>query len=521
MTYAFLMSIQNTAKRYSLSILSGILIGTSYIPFPPWAIFFCFVPLWIEWLGAKSAKQIFISGWIAQFILTAIGFNWVAHTVHEYGFLPWPIAIGVLFLFCAVANLQIPIAGLVWFKLFRRQPLALPFILAASERLYPMIFDWHFGYTWLWARFPAFHLGDIIGFVGLSSIGIFINYLLLNAVLLWRAGKPPWRPVAGAVTSLLVLNVAGYWHGQQLEKPDKSIKVLIVQANVGNKEKSDARAGSANSPAGNINRFLNLTDEALKQVDPPDFAMWPETAFQEVVVDSQMRGGYAEVLSGFLKSHKLNLVTGAYSRLGGTGQYTNSLFAFNAEGVWAAPPYHKTVLLAFGEYFPGANLFPVLKTWFPEVGDYGRGMGPMILTLNNLRLGAQICYEGLFDWFTRSLANKGAQVIVNVTNDGWYDLIEQPRQHGWMTLSRAIEVRRPLVRSTNTGISMAILADGTILERSPLHQEWFHLYQIPYVENPRATIFMSWGYWLIPVILILGILLLFGRELRLARTDAS
>ncbi len=173
------------------------------------------------------------------------------------------------------------------------------------------------------------------------------------------------------------------------------------------------------------------------------------------------------------------------------------------------------------KYFPGAIWFPKLKELFPEVADFGRGNGPQILTLGQFRLGAQICYEGLFDWFSRDLANKGAQMIVNATNDSWYDLRMEPKQHGYMTLARAIEVRRPLIRSTNTGISTVILANGNILEQSPLHQEWYHLYEVPYMESPPATVFMGWGYWLIPGLLFFWLLWLFGKDRFLARNKSS
>jgi len=77
-----------------------------------------------------------------------------------------------------------------------------------------------------------------------------------------------------------------------------------------------------------------------------------------------------------------------------------------------------------------------------------------------------------------------------------------------MTLARAVEVRRPLVRSTNTGISAAILASGKVLETSPTYADWQHVYEIPYARNPPATLFMTWGFWLIPTLLALALVLL-------------
>ena len=77
-----------------------------------------------------------------------------------------------------------------------------------------------------------------------------------------------------------------------------------------------------------------------------------------------------------------------------------------------------------------------------------------------------------------------------------------------MTLARGIEVRRPLVRSTNTGISSAILADGTILENSPIDKSWAHTYSIPYRQNPEITFYTRFGHldWLLWVLLLAGLI---------------
>ena len=63
-----------------------------------------------------------------------------------------------------------------------------------------------------------------------------------------------------------------------------------------------------------------------------------------------------------------------------------------------------------------------------------------------------------------------------------------------MTFACAIEVRRPLIRSTNTGVSTVILANGDILQKSPLHQEWTGSYDVPYLQNPELTTFTHYGY---------------------------
>ena len=79
--------MNNTLKFLSLPILSGILIGTSYIPFPPWASILCFVPLWLFWTKQSHLNNVLLGGFITAFVFTLIGFNWVAYLLHEFAHL--------------------------------------------------------------------------------------------------------------------------------------------------------------------------------------------------------------------------------------------------------------------------------------------------------------------------------------------------------------------------------------------------------------------------------------------------
>lgn len=503
-------------KHAHFAILTGIITGTSYIPFFPWGILFYLVPLWFFWLGENSCKKIFWTGWLAQFTFTFIGFNWVSYTMHEFGHMPWPFAVLVLALFCSVANLYVPIVGVVWWWLGRKlkwnrtqKILALPVLTSLGERFFPMIFDWHMGYTLLWAKLPIYHLADIVGFIGLSNILLALNALLLMATLKWRAGATAqaWKWGLAAPAVFLSLNLAGAAQGARLATPDASVKALLVQANIENQEKLASESGGSFRDVV-INRWLDLTTEGLRQ-GPADFVVWPETAFPDLIENSMLVGPYASRLKQAVIALNTPFITGGYSTIPAERRYTNSFFVLNPNGEWADKPYHKTVLLAFGEYFPLADRFPILRKWFPEVGDYGRGAGPTVLGLGEHRIGAQICYEGLFDWFSRDLAHKGAQILVNLTNDAWYGRWQQPYQHAYMTFARAVEVRRPLIRSTNSGISAVALASGEILTPSPIYQRWHHHYDVPYRKDPPPTVFMGWGFWLIPSVLLLAVVALF------------
>ena len=223
-----------------------------------------------------------------------------------------------------------------------------------------------------------------------------------------------------------------------------------------------------------------------------NFIIWSEGSYSYTV---NKRANKERQLSKMTKSLQIPLITGAMSK--NHDKYASSLFVFDREGNILKPVYDKIKLLVFGEYFPGIERFPFLRKIFPYFGsNLTAGKDVQVQDLEGTRFGWQICYESLFDQISRKLAQKQAQVLVNITNDSWYGSWQEPYQHLSMDFARAIEVRRPLIRSTNTGYSGVIHADGTVDKISPLNKHWFHLYKVPYYENPPKTLFMSWGYYI-------------------------
>jgi apolipoprotein N-acyltransferase len=506
-----------TLKSLSLPILSGFLIGTSYIPFPPWALFFCLTPLWIYWGQQTSYKKVFISGWLTQFILNFIGFHWIAYTVVEFGRMPWSAGVAVLFLFCTLAHLYYPIAGVLWLlgrKKLGLSPLAswvaLPLIFALCERLYPYIFFWHLGYPWLWARLPGLHLGEWIGFFGLNLITLFINMMLAYALLVSRKR---WRSpaVSTAVAIFFICQILGFAIGHNQSPGDKKLRALLVQGNIGNLDKLlSEHGGGAASKA--VDTYLHLTRQALQENQDVDLVIWPETAFPETIYNN-FSGPQRRRVDQLAQEFNVTILTGAYQREMDQKPY-NSLVLLDKGKLVA--DYQKTVLLAFGEYFPFAEQFPKLKTWFPMVSDFGRGPGPSQMAWGQVNLGPQICYEGLFDEFSVRQQKLGVQLFVNVTNDSWFGYPFEPYQHMYMTLARAVENRRPLLRATNTGISTVILANGKVLQHSPIKKEWYGVYDVPYHSTPSTTFYANVGErWL--ELLSLALIVLFLGD-KFART---
>jgi apolipoprotein N-acyltransferase len=522
------MKITKPQKIWLLPVASGFLIGTSYIPFPPWASLFCFVPLWIFWFQQKTLKNVLLGGWLTAFIFTLIGFNWVTYLLHEFAHLPWPAAVIGMLLFAAFAHLFVPMAGVLWFivqnklQCTERLSLWLMAMITILCEFYSLtLFDWNFGYSWYAADLPVYHWAEIIGFSGLSAFTLLTN---LACYYVWhkRHDYNGRMLFAGVIAVFIFLNLGGLGLKNRLLEPNTSLKVLLVQASIANEEKMAAELGKGYRDE-IFNRFKYLTDLGVR-IHPNekiDFAIWPETAFPFLLGEIFEPTPQSLELTSFLKQRQLPLITGAYSLDYKTRLVTNSLFVLNKDGKIKPPHYSKTILLAFGEYIPGEDLFPQIREWLPATGQFAHGPGPtLLLNWNGFKIGPQICYESLFPEFSRSLSDLGAQFIVNATNDSWYGSWQEPYQHLYMTLARAVEFRRPLIRATNTGISTVVLASGEILEKSPIYEEWAKLYKVPYLKNPPATFYQRW-FWLVPGILWITLCVLVTLAIRNKFAKAS
>jgi apolipoprotein N-acyltransferase len=506
-------------SRWHLPILSGLLIGTSYIPFPPWASLFCFVPLWLFWQRQTRLMPVVIGGFITSFVFTLIGFNWVTHLMHEFAQLEWPFAIMAMLVFALVAHLYVPLAGVLWFLGQRRfqwperLSLGLMALLTTLCEAHSLtLFDWNFGYSWYGTGVPVYHWAEMIGFSGLSAATLLCNLPLLYAYRQRKlaSGK---KLLALVVMGFLSLNAGGLWLEYRLPEPDAKLRAVLVQGNIGNAEKMAAELGQGYQDA-ILEAYITLTEQALAD-DPKgdvDFVLWPETAFPALMGEDLRDSRYTLRLRQFLGERQVPLVTGSYGMDLKSGLLTNSLFVLDRQGRIVPPHYSKTILLAFGEYIPGENLLPQIREWLPPIGQFSRGPGPtVLLAFNGYKMGPQICYESLFPGFSRSLAQLGAQFIVNTTNDSWYGTWQEPYQHMIMTLARGVEFRRPVLRATNTGISTVSLASGAILQRSPLQVSWSGVYEVPYLTDPPPTVYQTW-FWLVPSLLwtTLLLLLVFG-----------
>jgi apolipoprotein N-acyltransferase len=295
------------------------------------------------------------------------------------------------------------------------------------------------------------------------------------------------------LAGLFCTEFGGHLTLNKLEKDDQNVKVLLIQPNIGNFDKFYAERGNGfQEPV--VRKLFEQTLEGLKNAkEKPDFIVWPETAYPASLDPYFTDAFYVKQLKDFVAQQNIPLLAGGYSEdPPGTPRPKtyNGLFEFEP-GKSLKPGYRKVLLLAFGEYFPGAEYIPFLKDMIPEISDFGRGVGPSVFTIGRVSVTPQICYEGLDTAYIRKEVGAGGQILVNVTNDSWFGTFFEPYQHMYMTAARTIEYRRPLIRVTNTGISSVINRKGEVLIKSPQDIPWATVAEVPFLSQPANTVYYN------------------------------
>ena len=197
--------------------------------------------------------------------------------------------------------------------------------------------------------------------------------------------------------------------------------------------------------------------------------------------DTVQRGFGAPVLFGALtrdeQTHKM---------------YNTALFLDRAGRVLGR--YDKNHLLLFGEYLPLADSFPVLREWIPEAGRFTAGTHVEVFPYGEgHRIGVMVCYEDILPAFTRKLAGKSPNLLVNVTNDAWFGKTSEPYLHLALSIFRSVENRLFMVRSTNTGVSAFIDPVGRIVRQSDLDKAEVLMERVALLKG--GSLYQAAGDW--------------------------
>jgi len=408
---------------------------------------------------AAATGYAFGLGWFLS------GIWWLYISMHVYGEMPaWMAALAVV-LFSGYLSLYPALAGAVWHRISSRLPrsvLLAPLAFGAawglSEWLRGVVFT---GFPWLSGGYahtdgPLAGFAPLIGVYGIGALAAATAALLVAAV---RAlGQRDWRRGAPAVVLAVALPAAGAalaplaW----TTPAGKPISVRLLQGNVAQDIKFEA-AG--------IQRSIELYRDMITAA-PADLVVTPETAFPVILQELPVEVAVAV--------RDYSIQTGTTVLFGAAGadspvDFTNSVFGLGPQ-TERLYRYNKHHLVPFGEFIPlGFHWFVDMMKM--PLGDFRRGgLDQPSLPVRGIRVAPNICYEDLFgEEIAQTLRQQDvpANVLANLTNLAWFGDTIALDQHLQISRMRALETRRPMLRSTNTGMTAVVTPDGAVQERLP------------------------------------------------------
>lgn len=493
-------------RAWLLAILSAIL-QILIFPLPDFYVlgWIAIAPLLVALLHARPASPLqlqagmkllparpwqgFALGYLCGILWYGGNCYWVYSTMKQYGGIGTAGAAGLLFLFCLYLGLYHGLFGLLVSTTARtseRMALVLaPFLWVAVELARTRIsgFPWDLlGITQV-DNIPLARIARVTGVYGISFEIMVVNTAFAAAFMIRRNRRMPL--LVAAIAAAFVLQV-GRWMPVPAFPADRT--AVLVQANVPILENSWTRPYFEDT----LSALGNLSE------DPPggerqhaDLIAWPESPSPFYSNDASFRNAISDVA----KRARAWMVVG---NVGGDTtapkeEIFNSAALVSPAGDWTAR-YDKVHLVPFGEYVPFKNWLGFAGGLTKEVGDFSHGVVRDPLQAGDEKLGVFICYESIFPDEVREFAAHGAQVFVNISNDGWYGDSGAYAQHLKQARMRAIENSRWLLRDTNTGVTAAIDPYGRVVESVP-RKERTALVASYALEN-GTTLYTRHGDWL-------------------------
>ena len=458
------------AGRIALSALSGFFLFACF-PKLDWnaLVWVACAPLLITLVSEARARRGFIYGYIAGVIFLTGSCYWFVGVMRTYGGLSVLAALGVLFLFAMLFALYYGVFGLLVTAASRRSlGLALilsPFLWVALElaRTYVLTgFPWNLlGYA---VRPPGLQqIAAVTAVYGLSFLAVASSALLAALIL-----QP--RPVGirvGCALWIVILLAANRMLAPPAQSPGPDT-ALLLQPNIPLAEsKLDEWAPWIN-PA-RLNQLVDLSVAAGRSANstPPPLLIWPEDPAPFYYDRDPVFHG---AISALAQEARAYVVAGTTTFRGaGYTEPQNSAVMLDPSGKLLLQ-YDKIHLVPFGEYVPWWGFPGKTGKITSQVGDFVPGRSYKVAQTPEGKVGVFICYEAIFPQLVRQIALAGAQVFVNISDDGWYGSTSARFQHLEMARFRAIENRRYLLRSTNDGITVVIDPYGRVVKQAELYK---------------------------------------------------
>jgi apolipoprotein N-acyltransferase len=482
-------------KPILLGLLSAVILDLPFPiagPMPPWRAVFSWVALVPLLYGLlvecsvdapRYLRRSALVGYACGVLWYILNCYWIYDTMHLYGNVPPPGAVGILVLYSMVLGLYFGLFGFLVAlcrKAFRTNtvPLLLaPFFWAAIEfaasRITSVPWD-QLGYSQV-DNFLLTRLAPFTGVYGISSVLVGVNALFV-AALFARSLHIRIRIGVGAVLLVILLQLGSFITPKPaatsayavLLQPNLDVAVSqvwvgpewdehlswIMEQSQRNCTPAIVGMPTSQAPA--------APSDCGQNTPPPGIVAWPEAP-------SPFRGDdprFASLLHSIATTTHAPVVVGHIGR-DASGDYNSAAFAAPDGNIIGR--YDKIHLVPFGEYIPYRDVFFFAKHLTQQIDDFHRGKYRKVFSAGGHTFGIFICYESIFADEIRQFAVNGAEVFVNISDDGWYGDTSAPWQHLNMARMRAIENRRWILRDTNNGVTTSIDPYGRVTVSAPRH----------------------------------------------------
>jgi apolipoprotein N-acyltransferase len=262
-----------------------------------------------------------------------------------------------------------------------------------------------------------------------------------------------------ALIVLLGIMIFGVHRLREPMEPDRELNVALIQPSI-----PQLLIWDHTEDANRFNKIMDLSSRALAA--KPDVLIWPESSMPNFTEDN------FRAITNLIATHKVWMILGADDmerRANGTDpgdtDYFNAAFLFDPDGRFVAT-YRKQHLVVFGEYLPFARAFPFLRRIIPVPGDFTPGDKAVSLELSGprVRISPLICFEDVIPGLTRQSVEADTDLLLNLTNDGWFGHSAAQWQQAANAVLRAVENGLAMIRCTNNGLTCWIDSHGRLRE---------------------------------------------------------
>ena len=309
-----------------------------------------------------------------------------------------------------------------------------------------------------WQLTPLIQIASVTSVYGVSFLVVWTSLSLLSAVrciIRFPTTRYIWMgELFLPLAAVLLLFTNGISQMRRVTETDSTLRVTSIQPAV-----PQTMIWDSSENTNRFNQLIALTEQAL--TNKTDLLLWPEAALPELTDES------FAVITNLVHRHAvwmmLNTDDVIEKASPNRSDVFNAALLLNPDGRFAAS-YHKRQLVIFGEYIPLVEALPFIKWFTPITGSYTSGKRITPFSMDRINAAPLICFEDTFPHHVRDHVDDTTDLLVNLTNDGWFGEKASQWQHLSSAAFRAVENRIPLLRSCNTGVTCWIDEHGRLRE---------------------------------------------------------